>query len=81
MQAHEWMTHLDMSLRAAPGKHAMTAPRADRPGQTAHKILIMGLLLGSLGAGAAATPGYAAGHVTTHDATGAEHIINTPWIY
>jgi hypothetical protein len=78
---HEWMTHPDMSLRTARGKHAMTAPRADRPSQTAHKILITGLLLGSLGAGAAATSGYAASHLTTHNALGAEHVTHLPWLW
>jgi hypothetical protein len=81
MQVLEWMMPVDMSRRAAPGKHAMTTPHADRPGQTAHRILVTGLLLGSLGAGAAAMSGYTPGHVSAHDATGAHFTINANWIY
>jgi len=80
MKTHGWTTHIDMSPRAIPGKHAKGAHRST-PSHTGHRILAMALLLGSLAAGSAALSGYASGHVLGHDLVGAEQVLNTPWMY
>jgi hypothetical protein len=80
MKTHGWTTHIDMSPRAIPGKHAKGAHRA-APRNTGHRIIGMTLLLGSLAAGSAVMSGYAPGHAFSHDLVGAEAVVNTPWMY
>ncbi len=93
MTTHRWMTHVQMQERAVPSKGSIAALRIDPLSQTAHGILIIALLFGSVGFGAAATSDYGAGHVRTHhysgqirhktrtDLMGTGHIIDSPWMY
>lgn len=81
MNTHRRMTRIGMSPPAVRGKHAKGASRTDSPRDAAHRIVLTALLLGSLAASSAALSAHVGGAAVARDLAGAEHILNTPWMY
>lgn len=93
MKTRSSMADAQKRERAVSGKGSVGAPRTDQPGQAAHGILIIALLLGGFGVVPVAASGYAGGHVnaryqsghlrhkTMSDLAGSGHIIDSPWMY
>jgi hypothetical protein len=77
MKTHRWILHAAIQARTDPLAWA------------ARGILILALVLGSLGAVAAASSGYGSGdHASAHQPAGnnrlaasSGHIIDVPWMY
>jgi hypothetical protein len=82
-----------MRAPTTSGKNVIGTLRTNPPGQTAHSILVIALLLSGFGVMPAAAAGYSADHVTSHhhsghirhktmsDLMGTGHIIDSPWMY
>jgi len=81
MQSYSWRTRPVLTARAVPGRHAKSSPSADSPGKTAGRILITGLMVGSLAAGSAATYelSHATGSMSAHH--GSAMAIFNPFMY
>jgi len=77
MHTRRRMARLDMPSPAVSGRHAKGRRRTDPAPGTAHRILVVALLTGSLAASSAVL----SGHTVTHDLKSAEYILNTPWMY
>lgn len=81
MKTHRWMSHHDVRARAVPGKHSRAARHAVPPRLVARRLLASAFLL-SLGAGTAATSGYAISQVSAAPAAAtAGNTANVPWMY
>jgi hypothetical protein len=59
MKTHRWIPHVVTQERTVPVHSLAGAQRADPLAQASRRILILALVLGSLGADAAALSGYA----------------------
>jgi hypothetical protein len=71
MKTHRRIPHAVMQARTVPVECPTGALRTDPLGQTARGILILTLVLGGLGGGAAATSGYGSGdHASAHQPGG-----------
>jgi hypothetical protein len=87
MKAHRWTQYVARHARTVPDESLAEAPRADSLARTARGMVIMSLVIGGLGAGAAASSGHAsADHVNGHQQTGNIRLMvlktaNRPWIY
>jgi hypothetical protein len=82
MHTHIWKKRPASPARAVPGKHARGASHSHPQGRTARRILITGLLLGSLAAGSAAIfqSATATGSVSAHHQA-ATSTVDSPWMY
>ena len=90
MKAHRWIQPVGVHVRTVPAEGLAGAPRTDPLVRTARGMVILALVLGGLGAEAAASPGHvSADHANGHQQTGnirlmasaTLHIANRPWIY
>jgi hypothetical protein len=97
MKTHQWILPVVMQTRIGPAGSPASTPastpagtvRTDPSGRAARGILILTLVLGSFGAGAAVTSGQVSGHHTAgnvrHGAsvhlTSSGHAISNPWMY
>jgi hypothetical protein len=94
MKAHRWIPHVITQERTDPVETLTGAQRTDPLAQATRRILILALVLGSLGADAAALSGYAsADQANAHQLarsisvpanvlpTGRHAIIPNPWMY
>lgn len=89
MKTHQWILPVVMQTRIGPAESPAGTSRTDPSGRAARGVLILTLVLGSFGAGAAATSGQVSGHHTAdnvrHGAsvhlTGSGHAISNPWMY
>jgi hypothetical protein len=94
MKTHKWIPHVVMQARTVPVEGLTGALRTDPLGRAARGIVILALVLGGLGADAAATSGYGSGdHASAHQPTGnirlgansylisRDHITGRPWMY
>jgi hypothetical protein len=94
MKTQRWIPHVATQARTVPVESLTGVQRTDPLGQAARRILILALVLGSLGADAAAFSGYASGdQANAHQPTGnisleanlspssTGHNISNPWIY
>jgi hypothetical protein len=71
MKAHRWIPHVVTQAPTAPAEALTGAQRTDPLVQAARRILILALVLGSLGADAAALSGHASvGQANAHQAAG-----------
>ena len=71
MKTHRWIPHVLTQERTVLAATLTGAQRTDPLGQTARRILILALVLGSLGADAAAWSGYAStAQANTHQPAG-----------
>jgi hypothetical protein len=82
-----------MQARMAPAESPAATTRSDPPGRAARGILILALVTGGAGAGAAAISGHGTGdHSSAHQAgnvrpgasaylTSTSHTIFNPWMY
>jgi hypothetical protein len=96
MNTHRWIPHVVTQARTVPVETLTGAQRADPLVQAARRILILALVIGSLGADAAAWSGYASvGQASAHQPAGnirlaasvspislsPSHITDSPWMY
>jgi hypothetical protein len=97
MKTHRWIPHVVTQERIDPVETLTGARRPDPLSQATRRILILALVLGSLGAEAAAFSGYAsAGQADAHQPAGAISLaarvspanhstgkssISNPWMY
>jgi hypothetical protein len=97
MKTHRWIPHVVGQTPTAQVGALTGAQRTDPLVQAARRILILALVLGSLGADAAALSGYAsADHANAHQAAGNISLaantspnrtstgpgsISSPWLY
>jgi len=90
MKAHRWTQHVAKHARTVPAESLAEAPRTDPLARTARGMVILSLVIGGLGAAAAASPGHvSADHANGHQQTGdirlmastVLHTANRPWIY
>lgn len=93
MKTHSWTLHVDTQSRTAPAEGRMAALRNDPLGRTTRGVLILALVIGGLGAEAAAISGHGSeGHASNHPAGKARvgtsvylkthsHVTNRPWMY
>jgi hypothetical protein len=97
MKTHRWIPHVVTQERAVPVEALTGAQRTDPLAQAGRRILILALVLGSLGADAAALAGYAsADHANAHQPAGNISLaassspirtstgsgsISSPWMY
>jgi hypothetical protein len=97
MKTHQWILPVVMQTRTGPAESPASTlestlagtARTDPSGRAARGILILTLVLGGFGAGAAATSGQVSGHHTAgnvrHGAsvhlTSSVHAISHPWMY
>jgi hypothetical protein len=95
MKTHRWITHVVTQERTVPVETLTGTQRTDPLAQAARRILILALVLGSLGADAAAWSGYASAaqanaHQTTGNVSLAANVlpvsppvghISNPWLY
>jgi hypothetical protein len=91
MKTQQSIPNIYTQERAVPVEGKAEAPRTDPLVRTAHGILILALVLGCLGADAAA--GHGGGHATALQPGGSirvgtsveaknhRHITNRPWMY
>lgn len=71
MKTHRWIPHVVTQERTVPVETLTGAQRTDPLAQAGRRILILALVLGSLGADAAALAGYAsADHANAHQPAG-----------
>jgi hypothetical protein len=71
MKSHRWIPHVVTQERTAAIETLAGAQRTDPLTQATRRILILALVLGSLGADAAALAGYtSADHANAHQAAG-----------
>ncbi len=71
MKTHKWIPHVVMQARIVPVETSPVTPRTDPLVHTARGILILALVLGSLGADAAASSGYGSvGHASASQPAG-----------
>jgi hypothetical protein len=71
MKTHRWIPHVVTQERTVPVESLTAAQRSDPLAQTARRVLILALVLGSLGADAVALSGYAsAAQVNAHQSAG-----------
>jgi hypothetical protein len=71
MNTHRWIPHVVTQERTVQVEALTGAQRTDPLGQAARRILILALVLGSLGADAAAFAGYiSADHANAHQTAG-----------
>jgi hypothetical protein len=71
MKTHRWIPHVVTQERTVPVETLTGAQRTDPLAQAARRILILALVVGSLGADAAALSGYAsADHANAHQTAG-----------
>ncbi len=94
MKTDRWILHVVIQARTVPVDGLPGALRTDPLVWTARGILILALVLGSLGAGAAASSGYGStDHATAHQPAGSISLAasaypisfgdtkNAPWMY
>lgn len=97
MKTHRWIPHVVTLERTVPVEALTGAHRTDPLAQAGRRILILALVLGSLGADAAALAGYAsADHANAHQPAGNISLaantspirtstgsgsISSPWMY
>ncbi len=94
MKNHRWILHVVTQAQTVPAEVTPGAPRNDPLVRTARGMLILALLLGSLGADAAASSavgsvGHANGHqpagtislAASASAISSVRISNMPWMY
>jgi hypothetical protein len=94
MKTHQWILPVVMQARIGPIESPMGTMQTDPPGRAARGILILALVLGGLGAEAAAIPGHGTGdHASAHRTasnirletsahlTSSGHAIRNPWMY
>jgi hypothetical protein len=75
MKTHRWIPHVVIQPRTAPVESLTGAQPTEPLVQAARGILILALVLGSLGADAAASSGYAsAGHASTRQSASNIHL-------
>ena len=71
MKTHRWIPHVITQERGVPVEALTGTQRTDPLTQAGRRILILALVLGSLGADAAALAGYAsADHANAHQPAG-----------
>ena len=71
MKTQKWILPVVMQARIGPAESPTGATRNNPPGRAARGILILALVLGGLGAEAAATSGHGAGdHASAHHTAG-----------
>jgi hypothetical protein len=93
MKTHRWIPHVVTQERTVPVETLTGAQRTDPLAQAARRILVLALVLGSLGADAAALSGYAsADHANAHQTAGNISLaanlspirtssVSYPWVY
>jgi hypothetical protein len=89
MKNHRWILHVITPARTAPGRHAAGPLPADPLIWAARGILVLALVMGGLGAEAAAFPGHhEAGHANAHHPAGSTRLavstnrfIGAAWMY
>jgi hypothetical protein len=95
MKTHRWIPHVVAQERTDPVETLTGAQRTDPLAQATRRILILALVLGSLGANAAAWSGYAsADQANAHQLAGTISLttkaspvshgigdISNPWMY
>jgi hypothetical protein len=95
MKTHRWIPHVVMQERTDPAETLTGVQRTDPLAQATRRILILALVLGSLGADAAAFSGYAsADQANAHPSAGNISLtakgspishsigsISDPWMY
>jgi hypothetical protein len=71
MKTHRWIPHVVTQERIVPVESLTGTQRSDPLGQAGRRILVLALVIGSLGADAAALAGYtSAEHANAHQAAG-----------
>jgi hypothetical protein len=85
MKTQSWILPAVMQPRTVPAEGLTAATRTDALGRGARGIAILALVLGSIGAGAAATSGYgSSGHASAHQPAAnihLGHLMARPWMY
>lgn len=97
MNTHRWIPHVVTQERVVPVEPLTAAQRTDPLAQTARRVLILALVLGSLGADAVALSGYAsaaqanayqsagnvslAAHSSPNSTSTGIGNISSPWMY
>jgi hypothetical protein len=89
MKTHQWILPVVMQTGINPAGSPARAARTNPRGRTASGILILALVLGGFGAGAAAASGQVSAHHTAGNTrpgasahlTSASHVISNPWVY
>lgn len=74
MGKHRRTPHVFSPARAISGKGVTTAPQTDSLGRATRGIAVLALVLGSLGAEAAAVSGFGADHVGARQPLGGSRI-------
>lgn len=87
MKTHQWIPPVVMQTEIGPAESPAGTTRTNPRGRTASRILILALVLGGFGAGAAAASGQVSAHHTAGNArpgvsahlTSAGHVFSNPW--